>query len=53
MTYFVLPQLNNKIEAKNIKLQFSDNNQSIKTINPSLKKYLNIVKNLIEHYLQD
>ena len=53
MTYFVLPHLNNKIEAKNIKLQFSDDNQSIKTINPSLKKYLNIVKNLIENYLQD
>ena len=53
MTYFVLPHLNNKIEPKNIKLQFSSTGESIKTINPSLKKYLNLVKNLIEHYLQD
>lgn len=53
MTYFVLPYLNNTIEAKNIKLKFLNKDEKIKIINPSLKIYLNKQKNLISNYLYD
>lgn len=53
MTYFVLPYLNNKIDPKNIKLNFSNNKKSLKIINPSLKNYLNYMKNLISYYLYE
>lgn len=53
MTYFVLPYLNNTIEAKNIKLKFLNKDEKIKIINPSLKIYLNSQKNLISNYLYD
>ena len=53
MTYFVLPYLNNTIEAKNIKFKFLNKKEKIKIINPSLKVYLNKQKNLISNYLYD
>jgi 23S rRNA U2552 (ribose-2'-O)-methylase RlmE/FtsJ len=53
MTYFVLPYLNNIIDPINIKLKFSDKSEKIKNINPSLKNYLNYIKNLISNYLYD
>tara|TARA_B100001063_G_scaffold129519_3_gene121051 strand:+ start:495 stop:1682 length:1188 start_codon:yes stop_codon:yes gene_type:complete len=53
MTYFVLPYLNNEIKPKNIKLQFSNDKENLIIINPSLKKYLNYIKNLISFYLYE
>ena len=53
MTYFVLPYLNNNIEPKNIKLKFTNNKKKLEIINPSLKNYLNYIKNLISHYLYE
>jgi len=53
MTYFVLPYLNNIIDPLNIKLKFQNKSDKLKNINPSLKKYLNDMKNLISNYLYD
>lgn len=53
MTYFVLPYLNNIIHSINIKLKFKDKSEKLQNINPSLKKYLNDMKNLISNYLYE
>jgi len=53
MTYFVLPYLNNIIQSINIKLKFRDKSEKLENINPSLKKYLNDMKNLISNYLYE
>ena len=54
MTYIILPNIDNKINEKNFKINFDNNNNDDQVlINPSLKKYLNKIKNLISKYLND
>lgn len=52
MTYFTLPQIEYNIRPQNLKIMF-DNLEKEQVINPSLKKYVSIIKSLISKHIYD
>ena len=52
MTYFLLPQIEYNIRASNLKITINDKQQNV-FINPTLKKYLEKIKGLIDKNIDD
>jgi len=52
MTFFILQDIDYRLKAKNLKLSFINNSEfnDMKVLNPSLKKYLNTIKSMINDY---
>ena len=53
MTYILLPQIEYNIRASNLKLTLNKKEENTLCINPSLKKYIEKIKSLIDENIDE